>query len=182
MSTLHARRSINSFEYSIRRCYTTPGYRIDEQTQRLYRSEGSVAEAKARAREVKNVAILGGGITGLASAFYLSKQLPEARITLFEGSSRLGGWLHSKRVDVGNGKVVFEQGPRTLRPAIPNGLVTLNLVGMTVVLAFPLLTDSYRSSSLHLKIRYFVRRKIRWRHRTDMSTIRIIWCECLERG
>ena len=129
MSALHARRSINSFEYSIRRCYTTPGYRISEQTP---------SEAKARAREVKNVAILGGGITGLASAFYLSKQLPEARITLFEGSSRLGGWLHSKRVDVGNGNVVFEQGPRTLRPGIPNGLVTLDLVCMTVVLSLSL--------------------------------------------
>ena len=78
--------------------------------------------------EVKNVAILGGGITGLTTAFYLSKFLPETRITLFEGSSRLGGWLHSKQVDVGNGKVVFEQGPRTLRPNVPNGLVTLKLV------------------------------------------------------
>ena len=83
-------------------------------------------------KEVKNVAILGGGITGLATAFYLSKFLPEVRITLFEGSSRLGGWLHSKQVDVGNGHVVFEQGPRTLRPNVPNGLVTLKLVCLII--------------------------------------------------
>ena len=81
-----------------------------------------------QSREVKNVAILGGGITGLTAAFYLSKVLPEVRITIFEGSSRLGGWLHSTQVDVGNGHVVFEQGPRTLRPNVPNGLVTLKLV------------------------------------------------------
>lgn len=81
-----------------------------------------------QSNEVKNVAIIGGGITGLAAAFYLSKFSPEVRITLFEGSSRLGGWLHSKQVDVGNGHVVFEQGPRTLRPNVPNGLVTLKLV------------------------------------------------------
>ena len=76
----------------------------------------------------QNIAILGGGITGLASAYYLSKELPSARITLYEASDRMGGWLQSKHVDVGNGKVVFEQGPRTLRPRTPAGLVTLKLV------------------------------------------------------
>ncbi|KAL8943431.1 MAG: hypothetical protein Q9216_001069 [Gyalolechia sp. 2 TL-2023] len=78
--------------------------------------------------EATNVAVLGGGITGLASAFYLAQQLPYSQITLFEGSLRLGGWLRSKRVDVGNGKIVFEQGPRNLRPTRPNGWVTLDLV------------------------------------------------------
>ena len=75
-----------------------------------------------------DVAVLGGGITGLASAYYLSQQLPKARITLFEGSLRLGGWLQSKQIDVGTGSIVFEQGPRTLRPSRPNGWVTLDLV------------------------------------------------------
>ena len=76
----------------------------------------------------KDIAVLGGGITGLASAFYLSEALPNAKVTLYEGSSRLGGWLHSTSIDVGNGNVVFEQGPRTLRPNVPNGIVTLDLV------------------------------------------------------
>ncbi len=78
--------------------------------------------------EATDIAILGGGITGLASAHFLSKSLPNAKITLFEASSRLGGWLHSRQVDVDNGKVVFEQGPRNLRPKVPNGLITLDLV------------------------------------------------------
>lgn len=75
-----------------------------------------------------NIAILGGGITGLSSAYYLSQQLPAANITLYEATESLGGWLRSRHVDVGNGTVVFEQGPRTLRPHTPAGLVTLELV------------------------------------------------------
>ena len=76
-----------------------------------------------------SIAVLGGGITGLASAYFLSKDLPNTKITLYEASSRLGGWLHSRSVDIGSGNVIFEQGPRNLRPTTPNGLVTLNLVG-----------------------------------------------------
>ncbi|MCJ1357440.1 MAG: oxygen-dependent protoporphyrinogen oxidase [Icmadophila ericetorum] len=80
------------------------------------------------ADQIKDVAVLGGGITGLATAFYLSEALPSQRISLFEASSRLGGWLQSTSVDVGTGKVVFEQGPRNLRPSNPNGRVTLDLI------------------------------------------------------
>lgn len=78
--------------------------------------------------EAKNVAVLGGGITGLAAAYYLSKGLPNAKITLLESSNRLGGWIRSSRMNIGDGYVVFEQGPRTLRPTVPNGLITLELV------------------------------------------------------
>ncbi|KAL9587051.1 MAG: hypothetical protein Q9212_000503 [Teloschistes hypoglaucus] len=51
---------------------------------------------------INNIAVLGGGITGLASALYLAQRLPRAQITLFEGSSRLGGWLRSTQVDITN--------------------------------------------------------------------------------
>ena len=78
--------------------------------------------------EAASIAVLGGGITGLVCAYFLSRDFPNARITLFEASSRLGGWLHSRSVDIGSGNVIFEQGPRNLRPTVPNGLVTLNLV------------------------------------------------------
>ena len=80
--------------------------------------------------EATDIAVLGGGITGLATAYYITKSLPNAKVTLFEASSRLGGWLDSQSVDVGTGKVVFEQGPRTLRPTIPNGWITLDLVSL----------------------------------------------------
>lgn len=77
---------------------------------------------------IKNVAVVGGGITGLTSAFYLSRSCPEIGITLFEGSDRLGGWVQSTIVNVGSGKVIFESGPRNLRPNKPNGWLTLQLV------------------------------------------------------
>jgi oxygen-dependent protoporphyrinogen oxidase len=82
-------------------------------------------------KDVENVAVIGGGITGLASAYFLSKASPRIRITLLEGGKRLGGWLHSEVVETSHGKVIFEKGPRTLRPNIPNGVLTLDLVGST---------------------------------------------------
>jgi oxygen-dependent protoporphyrinogen oxidase len=44
-----------------------------------------------------NVAVIGGGITGLAAAFYLRKLRPNAKITLFESGSRLGGNIRTER-------------------------------------------------------------------------------------
>lgn len=76
----------------------------------------------------KRIAVLGGGITGLTSAHYLAKELPNAKITIYEGGDKLGGWLQSKYVDVGNGKILFEQGPRTLRPSTPSAIVTSEMV------------------------------------------------------
>ena len=106
-------------------CATRPG--------RRYASTTTWNISPSVKHEATNIAVLGGGITGLATAYYLSKSLPNAKITLFEASSRLGGWLHSASVDVGNGKIVFEQGPRNLRPTMPNGLITLELVSQTVL-------------------------------------------------
>ena len=76
----------------------------------------------------QNIAILGGGITGLSAAHYLAKELPATKITIYELSDRLGGWLQSRRVDVEKGNVVFESGPRTLRPNTIPGMCTAELV------------------------------------------------------
>ncbi|MCJ1264831.1 oxygen-dependent protoporphyrinogen oxidase [Lobaria immixta] len=80
--------------------------------------------------EVEDVAILGGGITGLACAYYLSRDLPNTKITLFEATPRLGGWLNTETVNVDNGNIIFEQGPRSLRAGLSNGQVTLDLASM----------------------------------------------------
>ncbi|KAG6255109.1 hypothetical protein E4U23_004913 [Claviceps purpurea] len=66
-----------------------------------------------------HIAVVGGGLTGLTTAYYLAKQLPStAKITLYEGSDRLGGWIKTDRVPVDvdgvKGTVSFERGPRTL--------------------------------------------------------------------
>ncbi|KAA8574246.1 hypothetical protein EYC84_005746 [Monilinia fructicola] len=82
----------------------------------------------AEESQESGVAVLGGGITGLATAYYLTQMAPHLKVTLYESSDRLGGWLRTKYIDVGDGEVVFEQGPRTLRPNTPAGYVTLNLI------------------------------------------------------
>ncbi|KAK7422212.1 oxygen-dependent protoporphyrinogen oxidase [Neonectria punicea] len=66
-----------------------------------------------------DIAVLGGGLTGLTTAYYLAKKLPPtSKITLYEASDRLGGWIRTERhpVDIGGkkGSVLFERGPRSL--------------------------------------------------------------------
>ncbi|KAF4448591.1 Protoporphyrinogen oxidase [Fusarium austroafricanum] len=72
----------------------------------------------SQAKDAK-IAVLGGGLTGLTAAYYLAKKLPStARITLYESSNRLGGWIKTDRVPVDiegkNGIVTFERGARSL--------------------------------------------------------------------
>jgi oxygen-dependent protoporphyrinogen oxidase len=75
-----------------------------------------------------DAAVIGGGITGLTAAFRLAQDPNCTKVTLYEKSSRLGGWLQSETVDVDGGQVVFEYGPRTLRTGIPSCLTMLDLV------------------------------------------------------
>lgn len=87
-----------------------------------------------------SVAILGGGISGLSTAYYLSKSSPKTKILLIEGSKRLGGWIRSERVSPGfhssvpssptqePHNVLFEVGPRSLRPVGAGGAAILSLV------------------------------------------------------
>ncbi|KAJ8917138.1 hypothetical protein NQ315_012630 [Exocentrus adspersus] len=69
--------------------------------------------------------ILGGGISGLSAAYYLSKTLPKHPVTLVEASNRVGGWIKSFKP---TNEVIFEQGPRTIRPTGPPGANTLSLI------------------------------------------------------
>ena len=103
---------------------------------------------------IENVAILGGGITGLATTFFLSKALPKTKITLYEAGSQLGGWIHTRHVDTSNGQVVFEQGPRTLRPGFPDGWVTVDLVSARCLNEIGILTGLGRSTNSNWRIKY----------------------------
>jgi oxygen-dependent protoporphyrinogen oxidase len=84
----------------------------------------------------QDIAILGAGISGLASAYFLLRDHPNARITVYEASDRLGGWLQSQRVPVRDGTVLLEGALRTIRPA-GNGSLTLKLVGHTESPLYP---------------------------------------------
>lgn len=47
----------------------------------------------------RRIAVIGGGITGLAAAHRVLELVPAAQVTLFEASGRLGGVLHTERRD-----------------------------------------------------------------------------------
>lgn len=75
-----------------------------------------------------NAAVIGGGITGLTAASRLSQDPECSKVTLYEKSGRLGGWMLSERIPVDGGDVLFEYGPRTLRTAAPACLPLIDLV------------------------------------------------------
>ncbi|KAE8148067.1 hypothetical protein BDV25DRAFT_23240 [Aspergillus avenaceus] len=75
-----------------------------------------------------DAAVIGGGITGLTAAYRLSQDPNCSKITLYEKSPRVGGWLLSETIPVDGGDVVFEYGPRTLRTALPGCLPLLDLL------------------------------------------------------
>lgn len=132
-------RAESTLDRLLRQCYLKPGCATTRSrpthaptSQRRHHASHADAAAPshppANPQHVHDIAVLGGGITGLASAFYIARGTPKSRVTLYEGTGRLGGWVKTKAHDVGNGQVFFEQGPRTLRPNTTNGALTVDLV------------------------------------------------------
>lgn len=95
------------------------------------------------------VAVLGGGISGLSTAYYLARLAkPSTKILLVEGKDRVGGWIQSRRVAPGHylkgvddatastpstekdAAVLFEAGPRSLRPEGANGAILLEMASI----------------------------------------------------
>ncbi len=75
----------------------------------------------ASTKPPRDIAVLGGGLTGLTTAYYLTKFLPSAKITLYERSGRLGGWIDTEKVEVESesgtvGHTLFERGARSVSP------------------------------------------------------------------
>ncbi|KAL3460265.1 hypothetical protein BJX64DRAFT_263511 [Aspergillus heterothallicus] len=75
-----------------------------------------------------DAAVIGAGIAGLTAAYRLSKRPDCAKITVYEKSQRVGGWIDSEVIDVEGGQIVFEYGPRTLRAVAPACLPLLDLL------------------------------------------------------
>ena len=74
----------------------------------------------------KSIAIVGGGIAGLAAAHRLAKLSNNTcNITIFESANRLGGWIQST---ISNEGGILESGPRSVRPVGLSGRAALNLV------------------------------------------------------
>lgn len=72
----------------------------------------------------KRIAIIGAGISGLATAYFLKQKIgSQAEIYLFEKSNRPGGWLQTIQKE----EFRFECGPHSFR-ATGNGQLTLNVL------------------------------------------------------
>jgi protoporphyrinogen/coproporphyrinogen III oxidase len=59
---------------------------------------------------MKRVAILGGGLSGLAAAWQLAQDRA-AEFVIFEASHRLGGIVETKRIETADGYYIIECGP-----------------------------------------------------------------------
>lgn len=56
---------------------------------------------------MKRVAVIGGGISGLATAYYLKKQSPQLEVNLFEANAKVGGIIQTHR----SSAALMEHGP-----------------------------------------------------------------------
>ncbi|KAJ1965458.1 oxygen-dependent protoporphyrinogen oxidase [Dispira parvispora] len=104
-----------------------------------------------------HVVVVGGGLSGLSTAYYLTKRLlpplqelarygersTGVKITLLEGSDRWGGWVDTRLTSLtenpviplrptvdatGDHKIIFETGPRTFRPSGDEAVPMLQLL------------------------------------------------------
>ncbi|KAA5539299.1 protoporphyrinogen oxidase [Roseiconus nitratireducens] len=49
---------------------------------------------------VKRIAVIGGGLSGLTTAFYAKRYAPDSEVTVLESSSHLGGVIGTERVEI----------------------------------------------------------------------------------
>ncbi|KAJ3274955.1 hypothetical protein HDV01_001819 [Terramyces sp. JEL0728] len=70
---------------------------------------------------MSKVVVLGGGISGLCAAYFLT--LKNARVTVVQGKQR-GGWIQT----LYRGTEYIETGPRSLRPVGDAAFVTLDMI------------------------------------------------------
>ncbi|NGX53978.1 MAG: Protoporphyrinogen oxidase [Chlamydiae bacterium] len=74
----------------------------------------------------KHILILGAGISGLSTAWYLHKRFKDdIKLTIVEKSNRVGGWIQT----INKEGFLFERGPRGFRPH-PTTLALVNELGL----------------------------------------------------
>ncbi len=62
----------------------------------------------------RRVLIVGGGVSGLSLAHFLSKVSPQTQVVLAEQGNAVGGWMKTKKIEGEQGVYLFEQGPRSI--------------------------------------------------------------------
>jgi oxygen-dependent protoporphyrinogen oxidase len=76
------------------------------------------------------IVIVGGGIAGLAAAYYACKNIPDANITLIESSDRWGGKITTDRVPFDDGQFIIEGGPDTFLATKPWAVALCKELGL----------------------------------------------------
>lgn len=73
-----------------------------------------------------DVAVVGGGVSGMSTAFWLSRQAPGSRVAVFESEGAAGGKVRGQ-VEAGT---VFDWGPASFRSGTPALLELLAVLGL----------------------------------------------------
>jgi oxygen-dependent protoporphyrinogen oxidase len=84
------------------------------------------------------VAVVGGGVSGLAAAHRLGQELPDAEVVVLEASGRVGGSLHTAEV----GGVVVDVGAEAMLFRRPEGVSLAVEVGLEEDLVHPATTSA----------------------------------------
>lgn len=85
-----------------------------------------------------HIAVIGGGITGLAAALRLSDRAPGARVTVLEQSPRIGGKLSTGTLSWAGREIRVEQGADAILVRVPAAVELARRVGLGDDLRHPL--------------------------------------------
>lgn len=84
------------------------------------------------------VVVVGGGVSGLAAAYRVRRDQPGAEVLVLEGSSRIGGNLHSVEV----GGVTVDVGAEAMLNRRPEGVALVTDIGLGHDLVHPAATSA----------------------------------------
>jgi protoporphyrinogen/coproporphyrinogen III oxidase len=79
---------------------------------------------------MNRIVIVGGGIAGLSAAYYATKKIPHAQITLIETSDRWGGKITTDRLPIEDGHFIIEGGPDTFLATKPYATTLCKELGL----------------------------------------------------